>query len=143
MEWSCAVTPASAAPSLAACMSPGPPPVMMSQPSSASARATRRVSSYGNVPGLARADPKIVTRYRPCLDGRRRVRLLTAFQRSSTVPTRTCLTLSSSARLTAREPDASGPLMLSPLIRPRPLSGLGLVGAGLVRVLLTRDLGVP
>ena len=34
-----------AAPSLAACINPGPPPVMMSQPISASAAATRLVSS--------------------------------------------------------------------------------------------------
>ena len=49
-------------PSLAACISPGPPPVMMSQPISASAAAARLVSSYANVPGCARAEPKIVTR---------------------------------------------------------------------------------
>ena len=62
MDRSRSGAPASAAPSLAAFMRPCPPPVTMSQPISASARATRRVSSYGNVPGWARAEPKIVTR---------------------------------------------------------------------------------
>ena len=37
--------PASLAPSLAACIRPGPPPVMMSQPMSARAAATRFTSS--------------------------------------------------------------------------------------------------
>jgi len=46
-----AFTPALAAPSLAACINPGPPPVTMSHPISANAAAARLTSSYTNVPG--------------------------------------------------------------------------------------------
>src|SRR5262249_17201669 len=89
-----------AAPSLAACISPGPPPVTMSQPISASAAASRLTSSYAVGPGLTRAEAKIVTRYRSRLVGRRRERLLTMSHRPKTALDRTCLTASSSARLT-------------------------------------------
>ena len=50
------------APSLAACIRPGPPPVMMSQPIAASVSAMRLVSVYAFVRGRIRADPKIDTR---------------------------------------------------------------------------------
>ena len=90
------------APSFAACISPGPPPVTMSHPMAASAVATRFTSSYTNVPGCARAEPKMATRYRSRFDGLRRVKLLTTFQRSRTVAARISLTASSSPRLTNR-----------------------------------------
>src|SRR4029450_9800651 len=92
--------PAVVAPSLAACIRPGPPPVTMSQPIEANADATRFTSSYTNVPGLARAEPKIATRYRSRFDGRSRVRLLTTFQRARTVGPTMALTASFAARLT-------------------------------------------
>src|SRR5262245_37357899 len=94
--------PARVAPSLAACIRPGPPPVTMSQPIDANAVATRFTSSYTNVAGCARAEPKMATRYRSRFDGRSRVRLLTTLHKSRTVFARLSLTASSSARLTRR-----------------------------------------
>jgi hypothetical protein len=55
------------------------------------------------VPGCARADPKIATRYRSCFDGLSRVSVLTTFHKSRIVDLRTSLTASSSARLTKRD----------------------------------------
>ena len=71
----------------------------MSQPSSDSALATRLVSSYAMVPGLARAEPKIVTRKRSWRVGRSRVRLLTTLHNPMTESMSTCFTPSSSAKL--------------------------------------------
>src|SRR5262249_39549543 len=99
MPTECAFPPLAAAPSLAARISPGPPPVMMSHPSAASAAATRFVSSYAKVPGRARAEPKMVTRYRSRRDGLSLVRLLTTSHNPRTESTSTCLTASSSDRL--------------------------------------------
>ncbi len=51
-----------AAPSLAASIRPGPPPVTMSQPSSVSRDARSRTSRYSRSPGRMRALPKTATR---------------------------------------------------------------------------------
>src|SRR6185369_10483005 len=60
-------------------------------------------SSYGKPPGAARADPKIVTRYLFRFDGRRRVSSLTMSHKPKIELTITCLTASSSARLTVSD----------------------------------------
>ena len=53
---------ASFTPSFAACISPGPPPVTMSQPRRVSSAAVSRTAAYTQWFGSTRAEPKMVTR---------------------------------------------------------------------------------
>ena len=53
---------AECAPSLAACIMPGPPPVRMSQPMPINSAASCLYTVIGGSAGLRRAEPKMVTR---------------------------------------------------------------------------------
>src|SRR3954451_14614536 len=139
---------ASFTPSLAACIRPGPPPVTMSHPSRVSSAAVSRTAAYTQWPGSTRADPKMVTRYRSRLVGRRRVRALTVSHRPRTDCRRMSRTAGSSDRGTSPPSEAALVSLMALLgfptsVRPLPVRRLRLVHPVLVGVVGALNLQVP